>query len=180
MNVVMHRFNGSSWVPMYPRTTINQVIGLNEELTNLQNQIDNLSPSGGGWTLLYSGSTTLSLSSFTSIDLSDSVSVGDVLAIEVRHGSSSTSLNSKIILTAIGDSSSTSTSSTQSHRVGFTDFDGEYFKNIYFSVYRSLPTRLRVGYYSYLWGRFLPASKTIEWDANYATTVLVTRVWKVI
>src|SRR5690554_1482112 len=103
MNVVIHRFNGSSWVPMYPRTTINQVIGLNEELTNIQNQIDNLSPSSGGWTLLYSGSTTLSSSSFSTINLSDSISTGDVLAIEVRYGGTSISFNSKIILTAIGD-----------------------------------------------------------------------------
>src|SRR5690606_39188806 len=101
--VVMYRFNGSSWVPMYPRTTINQVQNLSSELANLQNQIDNLSQNSGGWTLLYSGSTSLSTSSFKTINLSDSIKNGDVLAIEVRYGNDSVFYNSKIILTAIGD-----------------------------------------------------------------------------
>lgn len=180
MNVVMYRFNGSSWVPMYPRTTINQVIGLNEELTNIQNQIDNLSPSSGGWTLLYSGSTSLSSSSFSTINLLNSISVGDVLAIEVRYGDTSTSYNSKIILTAIGSNNSTSTSAMYPRKIGFTDFDGEYFKNFYFLAYRYSATQIRAGYYSYLRGRFSPSTNTIEWNTNYTLSAYITRVWKVV
>lgn len=179
MNVVMYRFNGSSWVPMYPRTTINQVQNLSSELANLQSQINNLSQNSGGWTLLYSGSTSLSTSSFSTINLSNSISVGDVLAIEFRYGSSSTSYNSKIILTAIGSYDYTSTSGTYPRKIGITEFDGEYFKNIYFVAYRYSATQLRVGYYSYLRGWFLPSSNRIEWHTNQTLSVYVTRIWKV-
>lgn len=180
MNVVMYRFNGSSWVPMYPRTTINQVIGLNEELTNIQSQIDNLSQSSGGWTLLYSGSTTLSSTAFSSINLSDSINIGDVLAIEVRYGSSLTSYNSRIIMTAIGSSASTDANAIYPRKIGFTDFDGAYFKNIYFVAYRYSETQLRAGYYSYLRGRFLPSSNTIEWNTDQTLSIYITRVWKLV
>src|SRR5690606_15792317 len=179
MNVVMYRFNGSSWVPMYPRTTINQVQNLSSELANLQSQIDNLSQSGGGWTLLYDGSTSLSTSSFSTIDLSDSISSTSVLAIEVRYGSTSTTYNSRVILASIGSSNLTSSSNTFPRKIGVTEFDGEYFKNIYFSVYRNSATQLRVGYYAFLRGRFLPSSNTIEWHTNQTLSVYITRVWKV-
>lgn len=180
MNVIMYRFNGSSWVPMYPRTTINQVIGLDEELTNIQSQIDDLSQSSGGWTLLYSGSVSLSSSSFSTINLLDSISTGDVLAIEVRYGNTSTDYNSKIILTAIGSREDTSVSSAFPRKIGVTDFDGEYFKNIYFVAYRYSATQLRVGHYSYLRGRFLPSSSVIGWNTDQSLSVYITRVWKVI
>lgn len=179
MNVVMYRFNGSSWVPMYPRTTINQVQNLSSELANLQSQIDNLSQNSGGWTLLYNGSTKLESSTFSPVNLSDSISDGDVLAIEVRYGSTSITYNSKIILTAIGDSYSTNTVVTYPRKIGFTEFDGENFKNVYFIAYRSLATRLEVGYYSFLLGRFFPSSNTIEWITNYPLSIYITRVWKV-
>ena len=180
MNVVMYRFNGSSWVPMYPRTTIDQVQNLSSELAYLQSQIDDLSQSSGGWTLLYSGSTSLSSSYSTPISLSNSISTGDVLAIEVRYGSTSTAYNSKIILTAIGSTSSSSTSGTNPRKIGFTEFDGEYFKNVYFIAYRDTETRLSAGYCSYLRGRFLPSSNTIEWNTDQTLSVYITRVWKVI
>lgn len=177
----MYRFNGSSWVPMYPRTTIDQVQNLSSELANLQNQINNLSQSSGGWTLLYSGAAQISYSSFSSISLSGStISIGDVLAIEVRYGSTGTGYNSRIILTAIGSSTNTNPYSTEPRKIGFTEFDGEYFKNIYFSVYRSSGTQLRAGYYRYLLGRFLPSSNTIEWNTNYSPYIYITRVWKVV
>lgn len=179
MNVVMYRFNGSSWVPMYPRTTINQVQNLSSELANLQSQIDNLSQNSGGWTLLYEGSTSLSTSSFSTIDLSDSINATSVLAIEVRYGSTSTTYHSKIILAAIGSSNLTSASLTYPRKIGFTDFDGEYFKNVYFVAYRNSSTQLRVGYYSYLRGSFSPSSNTIEWDTDRTLSVYITRIWKV-
>ena len=180
MNVVMYRFNGSSWVPMYPRTTIDQVQNLSSELANLQSQINDLSQNSGGWTLLYSGNTTIPLDSFRTINLPDSISNGDVLAIEVRYGDTSTSYNSKIILTAIGSNNSTSTSAMYPRKIGFTDFDGEYFKNFYFIAYRYSATQIRVGYYSFLRGRFLPSSNTIEWNTNYTLSAYITRVWKVV
>lgn len=179
MNVVMYRFNGSSWVPMYPRTTINQVQNLSSELANLQSQIDNLSQNSGGWTLLYSGSTSLSTSSFSTINLSNSIYYGDVLAIEVRYGSTSTYYNSRIIITAIGSYDYTSTSATYLRKIGITDFDGEYFKNIYFVAYLYSATQLRVGYYVFLRGRFTPSSNTIAWSTNDTISVYITRVWKV-
>ena len=162
-----------------PELPISKVQNLSSELANLQSQIDNLSQSGGGWTLLYSGSTSLSTSSFSTINLSDSISSNSVVAIEVRYGSTSTTYHSKIILAALGSSNLTSASLTYPRKIGFTDFDGEYFKNIYFVAYRFSSTELRVGNYSYLRGSFLPSSNTIEWDTDRTLSVYITRVWKV-
>ena len=179
-NVTIKRFTGSSWESLYPKTTISQVQNLSSELADLQSQIDDLSQSSGGWTLLYNGSTTLSSSSFSTINLSDSISIGDVLAIEVRYGSTSTTYNSRIILTAIGDYVSTTPSTTYLRKIGVTDFDGEYFKNIYFIAQYYSATQLRVGHYSYLRGRFLPSSNTIEWNTDQTLSVYITRVWKLV
>lgn len=193
MKVLMHRFNGSRWQPIYPQTTIDQVKELPTRLewlerdiyevsswvNNLSKRVDDIEDASG-WTLLYNGSTTLSSSSFSTINLSDFISTGDVLAIELRYGSTSTSYNSKIFLTAIGSNTSTSTSITYPRKIGFTDFDGMYFKNIYFVAYRYSANQLRVGHYSYLRGRFLPSSNTIEWNTDQSLTVYITRVWKVI
>lgn len=193
MKVLMHRFNGSSWQPMYPQTTIDQVKELPTRLewierdiyevsswvNTLSKRVDDIEDASG-WTLLYSGSTSLSTSSFSTINLSDYISNGDVLAIEVRYGSTSTSYNSKIILTAIGSSRSTGSHATYPRKIGFTDFDGEYFKNVYFIAYRHSSIQLRVGHYSYLRGRFLPSSNTVEWNTNQSLSVYITRIWKVI
>lgn len=192
MKVLMHRFNGSSWQPIYPQTTIDQVKELPTRLewierdiyevsswvNTLSNRVDDIE-GASGWTLLYNGSTSLSSSSFSSIALSDYINVGDVLAIEVRYGNSTTTYNSKIILTAIGSSSATSTSINYPRKIGFTDFDGMYFKNIYFVAYRFSANQLRVGHYSYLRGRFLTSSNTIEWNTDQSLSVYITRVWKV-
>lgn len=179
-NVTIKRFTGSSWESLYPKTTISQVQNLSSQLADLQSQINDLSQNSGGWTLLYSGSTSLSSSSFSTINLSNSINVGDVLAIEVRYGSTSTSYNSRIIITAIGNYDYTSTSAMYPRKIGFTDFDGEYFKNVYFVAYRYSATQLRVGYYSYLRGWFLPSSNTIEWNTNYTLSVYITRIWKLV
>lgn len=192
MKVLMHRFNGSSWQPIYPQTTIDQVKELPTRLewierdiyevsswvNNLSKRVDDIEDASG-WTLLYNGSTMLSSSSFSTINLSDSINIGDVLAIEVRYGSNSTSYNSRIILTAIGSNSYTSTSGINPRKIGVTDFDGEYFKNIYFITYRYSTTQLRVGHYSYLRGRFLPSSNTVDWNTNQSLSVYITRIWKV-
>lgn len=158
-----------------------QVQNISSELADLQSQVDGLSQSTGGWTLLYSGTTMLPSSGYMYINLSSSISEGDVLAIEVRYGGTTTTYNSKIILTAIGANSSTDTSGTHPRKIGFTEFDGEYFKNVYFTVSRSSSTNdLRAGYYSFLLGRFLPSSNTIEWDTNRNVILYITRVWKVV
>jgi len=175
-NITLKRYDGTDWEPMYPKTTINQVTNLSSVLADLQSQINQLQ----GWTLLYSGSAALSSSSVSEINLSDSVNNGDVLAIEVRYGDTSTSYNSKIILTAIGSNNSTSTSTAYPRKIGFTDFDGEYFKNFYFIAYRYSATQIRAGYYSYLRGRFSPSTNTIEWNTNYTLSAYITRVWKVV
>ena len=151
------------------------------ELADLQSQVDDLSQSSGGWTLLYSGSVLLKSSGNSPIkSLSGSISVGDVLAIEVRYGSNTTGLNSRIILTAIGSDGSSSSSGTHPRKIGFTEFDGEYFKNIYFSIFLLTETWLNVGRYAYLRGRFLPSSNTIEWNTNQTLSVYITRIWKVV
>lgn len=179
-NVTIKRFTGLSWESLYPKTTISQVQNLSSQLADLQSQINNLSQNSGGWTLLYSGSTSLSTSSISTINLSNSISIGDVLAIEVRYGSSSTSYNSKIVLTAIGSYDYNNASDTYPRKIGFTDFDGSFLKNIYFVAYRYSATQLRVGYYSYLRGLFSPSSNTIEWNTDQTLSIYITRVWKVV
>lgn len=157
-----------------------QVQNLSSELDDLQSQVGEVEDRVlGMWKLLYDGSTPVSTSSFTTIDLSDSIGIADVLAIEIRCGNASTDYNSRIVITAIGSSDATAVSSTFLRKIGVTDFDGQYFKNIYFAAYRYSATQIRVGHYSYLRGRFLPSSNTIEWVTEQTIPVYVTRIWKV-
>lgn len=178
-NVTIKRFTGSSWESLYPKTTISQVQNLSSELADLQSQLNSISQKMG-WILLYSGSATLSTSSFTNINVNTEVNIGDILAIELRYGSASNSYTTKIIHVAIGSSSTTPPSETYQRKVGWSDWDGQYRKNISFILYRYSSNQIRAGYYSYLLEEFLPSSNTINIYTNQTLTIYITKIWKLV
>lgn len=136
---------------------------------------------GGGWQLLYTGSSTIPSSiSTNNITLNQSVNIyGKILAFEVRNATGTDSYETQIVLGRIGSNTTTSASSTYDRLFSWSVFDGTYFKVHSFKAYGSnaVTNQMTVGYVKHLVGSF--SGTVINWTTNTTTSIYLERIWMV-
>lgn len=202
MDVQMYRYDGSSWVKINPTPAAHSHawgdisgkpswIGSSKptyswsEIISKPSWIGSSKPTyswseiydkPNGWKLLSSTSYNITSTSYVVTSIT-SLSAGDVLALEVCYGNSSSSHSRQIITVAIGTDGSTSGTKTYPRTVGITEFDGVYLKVINFKAY-SVSGTLRLGYLSALVGEF--HGSAIHWTTNDSITLYVKRIWKLV
>lgn len=136
----------------------------------------------GSWTLLYEGNGSVVRNSNYIRNLNDTVNIGDKIAIEIKYGTASDSYNNRIIIFTLGNNSSSTPSATYPKTVGFSEFDGRYFKNIYFRVYLYSSTALAIGNLQLLVGDFTSGTgnQSIEWKTDTASmSVYTSKIWRI-
>lgn len=178
--VTIKRYNNLIWDNVYPKTTIAQVINLSSTLANMQSEIDQK----GKWQEIYAGtSSALSKNVYTAISVPSHTYAGKTIAVEIRYGSSSATIYTRrIVFATLGTNSATTSSKNYPRFITFSEWDGEYFKNISIKVYVSTtsPTStISFGHIKTLIGHF--SGTNIEWTTQETDNinVYIGKIWLV-
>lgn len=168
--------NGSGKVSV-SAVTSTELSYLDGVTSNIQTQLNGKAT----WNLIYGGtSAALSKTETTAISVPSAAYAGKTVAIEIRYGSTSTtSYTNKIVFVTLGTNSSNSSSKTYPRFISFTEFDGQYLKNISVKCYvaTGTTTSIRFGYLKTLIGAF--SGTTIDWTTQDSDTinVYIGQIW---
>lgn len=136
---------------------------------------------GGGWKLIYSGSSTIPTSlTSNNITLNQAINIYDkILAFEVRLTTGTDSYETHVVLGRMGSNTTTSPSSSYDRLFSWSVFDGSYFKVHSFKAYGSnaVTNQMTVGYVKHLTGYF--SGTHITWTTNATTSIYLERIWLV-
>lgn len=133
------------------------------------------------WKEIYAGtSSALSKTGTTAITVPSDTYYGKTIAVEIKYGSTAATYTNKVVFVTVGTNTSTTSSKTYPRFVSFSEFDGQYLKNISTKCYvtaTGTTSSIRFGYLKTLIGSF--SGTTIDWTTqdSDSLSVYIGKIW---